>query len=102
MFDRAAKEIARPRRDMSVSRSPAGPRSIVVITLVAMFVGSAVLCVGLIAPMLWTVVTEKVVPTGSADDPVQQSQSRPKAALKPFGAILAGQIGNQGGDKPAK
>jgi hypothetical protein len=73
--------------------------SIVVVALVALFVGSAALCLGLLGPPLWTLATTKLMPTQTTRD---APALRPKAALKPFGAILADQAGTRAGDKLAR
>ena len=115
MLDRAAEEIARPWREMAPAP---GPReSILVVALVALFVGSAVLCLGLIAPMVWTGVAgmraeraydqcanvkNSHARTACYETVQREPPARPKAALKPFGAILADQIGNRGSDAAAK
>ena len=98
MLNRAAEEIARPWREMTPMRPRRRREPAAGLALVAFFVAAAVLGVGLIAPIVWDVVTTKFLKAGPA---YERSAPRPKAALKPFGAILADQIGDRPRD-PSK
>jgi len=80
------------------SARPQRPELIVILVLVAFFVGSAVLCLGSLGPPLWAVVNGKLF-EAPAHDP---SSPRPKAALRPFGDIFADQVGSTAGGKPTK
>ena len=89
-LDPGAEEIARPWRGIMPSRRRDRHESVITLALVAFVLGATLLCVGLLAPAVWTTLTGKLMQAGAP----ASSVSHPKQSLKPFGAIIADQLDN--------